>query len=110
MQRKDEALRDAAAAFKFGETCDSLLMFWIQAAKEAGKEMDALPAYATLVQRHPDAVDVLMSYIQLLVQKKDIDTAMTVIDNSLPFVNDESLNRVLQTIHAKLATAGQVLS
>jgi glycosyltransferase involved in cell wall biosynthesis len=110
MQRKEEALRDAAAAFQRGETGDQLLMFWIQAAKDAGREIEALRAYDVVVDRHPEAVDVLMSYIQLLVQLKDISTALAVIDRSLPLVKDETLKGVLQTIHGKLAFAGQVLS
>ena len=109
MERKEEALHDAAAAFGRGEKVDPLLLFWIQTAKETGKESEALPAYALMVERHPEAADVLMAYIQLLVQKKDIATALTAIDASLPHIQDDALCQVLRMIQGKLTFAEQVL-
>ncbi len=108
MQRTEEALREAACAFALGEAGDPLLRLWIQAAKETGREAEALPAYALLIERHPDAVDVLLSYIQLLVQH-DIPAALAAIDRSLPFVKDDAVRRVLDTIHHKLTCTQQGL-
>ncbi len=111
LQRKEEALHDAALAFRCGETGDALLVFWIQAAKEAGKETEALPAYALIAERHPDAGDMVIAYIQQLVQARDLATAIAVIERSLPLVNDASLRTVLKAIYAKLApVAGNLLS
>jgi tetratricopeptide (TPR) repeat protein len=105
IQRKEEAQREAASAFHAGETGDPLLMFWIQLAKETKTELDALPAYAAVIERHPDAVDVLLAYIHLLVQNKEIARTIGVIDRSLPLVKDAAHRRVLETIQGKLALA-----
>ncbi len=103
MQRTEDALSDAVAAFQCGESGDTFLLFWIRAAKEIGREAEALPAFALVTERHPDAGDVLMLYLQLLVNSKDISTALMVIDRSLPSVNDAEMRQRLTAIHGKLA-------
>jgi tetratricopeptide (TPR) repeat protein len=109
MERYEDAMCDAALAFQYGEVADSLLRLWIQTAKETGRGADALPAYALLIERRPEEADVLLTYIQLLVQKKDVPTALRTIDASLPFVKDDALRQVLGTIHDKLTVAGRAL-
>jgi tetratricopeptide (TPR) repeat protein len=105
MQRSDEALSDAASAFQCGEKGHPFLLFWIRLAKEIGKDAGALPAYALLLERQPEAVDVLLPYIQLLVRQEHVSTALTLIDRSLPYVKDEAMRQVLRTIQGKLANA-----
>ncbi len=105
MKRTEEALHDAALAFQSGEAGDPFLQFWIKAAKELGRGSETLPAYALLAERHPDAGDVLIAYIQALVHAQDIPAALSVTDRSLVSVKDEATSRVLTAIRGKLASA-----
>jgi len=107
MGRHDEALRDARAAFDLGETGDPLLRLWIMAAREQGREGEALAAYALMTERHPGAADVLMAYIQQLVQRNALAVALDAIDRSLPAVTDGTMHTTLAAIRAQLAVAAQ---
>ncbi len=106
--RNEEALRDAATAYHLGEAGDLHLRQWIQTAKAFAREADALPAFALLLERHPEEVDLLLSYIQLLVQMPDIPAAAEAINRSLPFVTDADMRQVLTTIHNQLSAAHTV--
>jgi glycosyltransferase involved in cell wall biosynthesis/thioredoxin-like negative regulator of GroEL len=106
LQRKEEALRDAARAFELGERSDGLLVSWIQTARDLKKEAEAFPAFALMSERHPEASDILLAYIQMLVNRNEISTTLNIIEASLHAVKDASLRQVLSTIHTKLLHVG----
>ncbi|MGE5314732.1 MAG: glycosyltransferase [Acidobacteriota bacterium] len=108
MQRKEEALRDAARAFQLGDHSDGLLGFWIQAAKELKKEAHSMPALAMMSERYPASGEIVLAYIQQLIHHNDIARSSAVVRTSLPAVKDPMLRQTLSAIQEKLGQAALV--